>query len=192
MTIKDHYYDYSLGIWTEGVYLKKQKSTFPDASIYVPTSYSSIYKILSSLTFSKDDIFIDMGCGKGRVICLVATYKIDKVIGVELRKQLFKEALRNSKKMKNKNSKIILYNKDAAKYKFNNETILYMFYPFGIITFDRVIQNFRKSFIKNPRNIKIICGQHQSLLLKNYKWLRCIGQIENTHFFIWTNKKEVK
>ena len=50
--------------------------------------YDIIKKILNSLKLKRENIFVDIGCGKGRILFLVATENIKKIVGIELRKKL--------------------------------------------------------------------------------------------------------
>ena len=43
---------------------------------------------MNYLKLDANDVFVDLGCGKGRAVFLAAAQKLKKVIGVELRKEL--------------------------------------------------------------------------------------------------------
>src|SRR5688500_6895725 len=41
----------------------------PDAVAYSTFAYWSIQRVLDRLNLTCDDVFIDLGCGRGRVVC---------------------------------------------------------------------------------------------------------------------------
>ena len=41
------------------------------------------------------DVFVDFGCGKGRVLFLAARYRFARIIGVELSERMAEQARRN-------------------------------------------------------------------------------------------------
>src|SRR5690242_17376110 len=69
-----------LGISTRGVVLVDH----PDASLYAAMDYASIRRTLAALELRPDDVFIDIGCGKGRVLCCAAKSDVGRVVGVDL------------------------------------------------------------------------------------------------------------
>ncbi len=83
--IINFYHDNKFGIKTSGVVEVQNQ----DSVHYATFSYHTIFHILNHLKFNKSDIFIDLGCGKGRVLCCAAQFKLGKVIGVELDKKIF-------------------------------------------------------------------------------------------------------
>src|SRR5690348_10833891 len=68
-----------LGIETRGVVPTRHA----DSVHYATMGYSSIWSILDQLELRRSDVFIDIGSGKGRVLCCAAQYVVDQVIGVE-------------------------------------------------------------------------------------------------------------
>ena len=50
---------------------------------YATVPYRAIFRILTFLSLKPSDVFVDLGCGKGRVVCCAATYDIAEAIGIE-------------------------------------------------------------------------------------------------------------
>jgi len=46
-------------------------------------AYDTYFKIFDHLELKPDDVVVDIGCGKGRVVCVAATYCVKEVIGVD-------------------------------------------------------------------------------------------------------------
>ncbi len=188
-TVQDHYYDKKLGIETSEVLVFKERiSLYKDDEAYYPINYYILEKVIDYLKLSDDDIFIDFGCGKGRVIFFAALEKIKKVVGIELRKELVDIAKRNLHSLKLNNTPIEIINADAANFNIKNETVFFMFNPFGRKTLARVVDNIRESLIVNPRIIRIVYfnAVHYDLL-DSQDWLVPEGEIDNTKVLVWRN-----
>ncbi len=168
MIIKDGYYEKKLGINTTGNYSKKEEmNEFEDDEQYEPTPYLLLKEIKNELRFKKSDVFVDLGCGKGRVPIYFSSLNIRKTIGLELKKSLIEIAQNNVKRLKQKHCEIEIIHQDVLKYNFDEGTIFFMFNPFGWKTMRKVIKKFKASYKKNKRNITIIyfCPASQLLFL---------------------------
>lgn len=55
-----------------------------EASSYVPSDWWSISAVLRALPVDSNHIFLDLGCGKGRVMRLALNRPFSRVVGVEL------------------------------------------------------------------------------------------------------------
>ena len=186
----DHHYDNKLGIETDAQLVSKDNlSLYKDAVIYQPTPYHKLEKMIDYLNLGPDDIFIDLGCGKGRVIFLVATQKLKKVMGLELKKELVDIAKLNLDNLKLNNTPIEIINADAATYDNSKDiTVFFMFNPFGSATLTRVIDNIKNTLIANPRIIRIVyyVPAYRNLF-DNQNWLVSEGEIDKTAIFVWHN-----
>jgi len=146
--------------------------TIADGTRYEPTPYLIINEILNRLELKPDDVFADLGCGKGRSLLMAARRNIKKVIGVEFDSQLLQVAERNIANLKNIRPEIELSNCLAQKYDFSNVTIIYMYNPFGPDTIDEVLDEVHKTLITNPRDFRIayVNPQHDEVL-EQRDWL---------------------
>lgn len=83
--------------------------------------------------------FIDLGCGKGRILILANQLGFPRVIGVERSSSLAKIALGNVSRL-HIPAEIIKH--DASSYQFPNKPIVvYMYNPFGRRTMEKVVAN---------------------------------------------------
>lgn len=188
--IKEHYFEKRLNIKTsEHYFFEDSFSLYKDGIAYQPTPYFIIEKIIDYLKPTPNDIFIDLGCGKGRVVFLVALQKLKKVIGVELNKELIDIAQRNLVNFTHNKTAIEFINNDVANFKVKDETIFFMFNSFGCKTLQSVLNNIKDSLLDNPRQIQIVYfgPTHQSLL-DNEDWLTLERRIDNCGCRIWHNK----
>ena len=111
---------------------------------YSPSSWFTLFKVSRVIPFSRDDVFIDIGAGKGRVVVLAARFfPFKKVIGIELSSELSEVArlnvARNQRKLKCKNVEILT--QDALSYEYPEEiSIVYLYVPFTGSVFRIVVE----------------------------------------------------
>jgi 16S rRNA G966 N2-methylase RsmD len=187
---KEHYYDKRLGIDTSGYYmLRDSLSLYKDGYVYQPTPYWLLEKVFDYLKLKPDDVFVDFGSGKGRVISFVAQQRIKRVIGIELHKELTDIAKINLDNLKSRNTPVEIINTDAATFDAKEGTMFFMFNPFGEKTVARVIENIKDTLAANPRKIRIVYGRPAfSHRLDSQDWLVPEGEIENTGALAWHNR----
>ena len=179
-----------LGIETHGYSFPKDNiNLYDDAEPYVATSYSRLKKMINYLKLSKEDIFIDLGCGAGRPLFVVGTQWLKKVIGIEIRKELVDIAKKNLRNLKLNNTPIEIINTNAIAFDIKEGTVFFMFNPFGKEAFTKVIGNIKKSLVTNPRKIRIV--YYNSVykdLLDSQDWLVSEEEIDKTDIFVWHSK----
>jgi SAM-dependent methyltransferase len=191
----DHFYDWRLGIETaKNVYFSELGYTNPSYIWYEPSLYRSIHKILRIIKAAKeDDVLLDYGCGKGRVLVVAAQYPFQKVIGVELNPELSNIARDNIQKarVKLRCKDIQVITADATSYLVPPEVnFFFFFYPFTGEIMSRVIDNIHTSLISNPRDITILfipAFNNPLTILDNCTWLE---KCREEHIFPrwWRNR----
>src|SRR5689334_19465270 len=77
-----------------------------DVGPYSTFAYSAINRILDELSLTPDDVFIDIGCGKGRVVCCAARRGIKQVIGVDIDEELCATARSNAEHLAGRHSPV--------------------------------------------------------------------------------------
>jgi len=95
--------------------------------------YWHLKKIFKYLPAREDDVFVDLGCGYGRVLFYAATRGFKHVEGYEIRKELSDQIKINIDKFETE-SFIEVELCDARKVNLYRVTVIYMFNPFGIDT----------------------------------------------------------
>jgi SAM-dependent methyltransferase len=118
-----------------------------------------LHRILRDIAISEDDVFIDFGSGKGRVLFVAAHYGFHKVIGVELSAKLNQIASRNIAKNQHRLvcKDVELVTVDAAQYDIPDDvTVAYFYNPFGGHVFSDVVDRIRASLVRNPRDFRLI------------------------------------
>lgn len=126
---------------------------------YEPSSWFALRRVLSKRDVTEDDVFIDFGCGKGRIVFQAARYRFKKVIGIELSPQLTAIANDNIERslVKLRCKNIELVNKDVLQYEIPDDvTVAYFYNPFEGDIFAAVVDKLVASLKRRPRLLKII------------------------------------
>lgn len=181
LTQKVHSFTYELylGIQTKG----RVDSTIAGYGYYSPLPYLVILAILKRLGLKQDDVFVDVGCGKGRVVCCACRLPICRVVGIEVNKELLDQALVNVTKMHGQRCEFEPVAGQAEEYDFHDTTALLLFNPFDIGPMRQVIDKLSESYKASPRLIKIAyanCLYQQPM--EAATWLRKSEEWSATRF----------
>ena len=138
------------------------KENVVDSTDYQSTNIWQIKKLFvnSFVENPRNHIFLDIGCGKGKVLLEAAKHGFKKCIGIDFSDDLCRIARRNSRVFRNGiyRDKIMIIRKDARNYKFDNgENVLFTFNPFGASSLEIMLNNLYDSFINNPRELLVFC-----------------------------------
>jgi SAM-dependent methyltransferase len=105
-------------------------------------------------------VFVDYGCGKGRVLALAAERPFLRVEGVELSQDLHRVAVRNVAKARNTGAlraPILVHHQDATEYELPKEPlVIYLFNPFGEKVILRVLDAIQSSLREAPRDAYVV------------------------------------
>lgn len=155
------FYDWCWGIQTRGITTSEQLGlTDPQCIRYQPVSYGDFKRVMKHVKVrAGEDVFVDYGSGKGRVLIMAARYPFRKVIGVELSAELNVIAQANlertRKKLKCNNIEIIT--SDARQYSLPTDvTFIHMFNPFVGEVLVQVLQRVHDSLLAAPRKITLL------------------------------------
>jgi SAM-dependent methyltransferase len=123
---------------------------------HIATDPKDFADVMQSLSIDPSAYtFVDLGCGKGRVLILAAEYTFKKIVGVEFVRELFDSARTNITKLQLKNVELIFG--DAATFEFpKGPVMLYLCNPFGSQIVREVAENARLSWIRDKRPLTVI------------------------------------
>ena len=151
------------GIHTTGSdELKKTEATGVDishATVYMPASYLLLEEVFTKLPPGELNHFLDIGCGKGRALCVAAHHGFNTVTGIDFSNKLCGEAEANLQHTKHilPALNFLIINKDAATFEIPPAAdCIFFFNPFDQFIMSAVAKNILNSYKKNPRNIFII------------------------------------
>lgn len=159
-----------LGIHSRGVIFTRKQL---DYKHYATSSYSFIMRILRSLNMDRRDVFVDIGCGKGRVLCCASRFEIKEVIGVEIDDNLYKIARENVRKAHGKKSSIMIIHASAIDFDFSLGTIYYLFDTYGESSLRITLAKMKESLRVHPRRFRIVYVNpvHETVFSQS-KWLK--------------------
>jgi SAM-dependent methyltransferase len=131
----------------------------PERVSYEAGSWLDIPRALHSESITRGDVFLDLGCGKGRAIVMASLYGFGRITGVELSPDLARSARRNVETFRPRkrceNIEVVVA--DAVQYAIPDDvTVVYLYNPFRGGTFDSVIANLTASLDRNPRDVRLI------------------------------------
>lgn len=129
---------------------------------YAPTRSRCFRKLMENLDFSDNSVFVDLGSGKGRVLCMASKFPFKRVVGVEFSHYLCEEARRYVSMFREKmkigaDTDIEIVESDVVDYEINDdENVFYLFHPFDATVLGRVLSNLSISLEKKPREMWLI------------------------------------
>lgn len=126
-----------------------------DAHAYDTTAYSSIFRILERLELGPDDVLVDVGCGKGRVLCCAARLPVRKVLGVDLDRRLCQAARANVERLRGRRAPVELLHSPAQDVDYAECTAFVLCNPFGPATLERWLDALGRSLRARPRGIRL-------------------------------------
>ena len=139
--------------------LEKKGIDISSATIYMPVSYDVLEEFFTKINLSTFNHFLDIGCGKGRAMCVAASYSIKKISGVEFSTDLYNGARKNLNIIQEQYPKteFDIYNNDAFYFEIDDDVdCIFMFNPFDEIIMSAVMENIETSLENNPRKMTII------------------------------------
>ena len=171
-------------------YLKgeySEKAMYNDNVWYESPDYWYLYKIARLLGKNdlSNEVFCDIGSGKGRVLCVMARQNFKQVVGIELFEELCHTAAINANRMRGRKTPIDIICEDATRVALSEATVFFMFNPFGENTLRAVLENIKLAKITNQSNITIIYynAVHEDVL-ESCGWLE-----EYYYFYTATGRK---
>ncbi|MGW1059914.1 methyltransferase domain-containing protein [Micromonospora rubida] len=140
---------------------------------YQPSDTWLLTRILPPAEVGPDDVFVDVGTGKGRVVLVAARrYRPRRIIGVEVAPDLLAVARRNVARLRDA-STIDLVGADASTWKVPPDaTIFHLFNPFVGETFHRFLDGVLSSQAEHPRRIRLVYANpvmHDALLAAGFQ-----------------------
>lgn len=131
----------------------------PERVDYEAAPWGALRRILKRDEIDERDVFIDLGCGKGRALLQAAKYPFKRVIGVELSAELANVAMANierfAPKLRCKNVEVV--HSDVLKYDLPDDvTVVFMNNPFQGRIFGGVVEKLQESLRRRPRALRIV------------------------------------
>jgi SAM-dependent methyltransferase len=128
---------------------------------YEPTPYSALKLLFQNYEIKSTDRMVDFGCGKGRLNFYLHYFFNASVVGIEMNRTFYQEAMENKegylKKHKNGHGKVYFHHCLAEEYEIcSMDNYFYFFNPFSIQIFTRVVNHILESVENEDREITLI------------------------------------
>jgi SAM-dependent methyltransferase len=126
---------------------------------YTPSSWLTLRRALRHVTVGRDDVFLDLGSGKGRVVLQSARWPFKRVIGVEISAELNAVAIANLEASRRRLlcQDVELAEADILDYRVPDDvTVVYAYNPVGGPVFDAAIRALVASFDQEPRRMRLL------------------------------------
>jgi SAM-dependent methyltransferase len=156
----DYDWEHSVDTTRSNVGFRTQFRTGVMARPYFATEPWLFEQIMQALPINFSQFtFVDIGCGKGRVLMMASNYPFQRIIGVEFIPNLHRAAKKNIAIYSNERQRcreIETVCMDARDFQFPpGPLVVYLFNPFSESTFAQVLQNLRQSMEQTPQPVYI-------------------------------------
>ena len=156
----------------------------PEREGYEGSGWIDLRRMLRRGEVSPQDVFVDLGAGKGKIVMLAARYPFARVTGVEISEDLNVIGRRNlaQGRYRQRAKHVELVTADIAEYEIPDDvTVAYIYNTVRGETFDRVIANLVASVDRRPRRMRVIylnAQEHDRLMATGrFKLQRTAGRL---------------
>jgi SAM-dependent methyltransferase len=154
---------------------------------YQASEEAELIEVASRLAMDpRNFTFIDIGCGKGRILLVAARLGFRRIVGVELAPELVDVAKKNLAKLAVTNA--LLIHGDAAEYVFPPGALLtYLYNPFGAPVMSQLLRNLEHRIEQGGTDEIYVAykGLACRPLLDESRFLRRLNAPELKHIAIW-------
>lgn len=165
--IEDCYFDYRFRLETREELLVKDMDISPKdrqhAEKYKPTRARYFQQLMKSLRPNTEQVFVDVGCGKGRILILAALYGFQKIRGIEISPSLSNIADRNIRAFKargRESKEIEVHCRSILNYEFqHDETFFFLYSPFDEYITERFLERLKESICEYPRELTLVFNE---------------------------------
>ncbi|WP_158284181.1 class I SAM-dependent methyltransferase [Azospirillum sp. TSO22-1] len=162
---------------------------------YTPTRVRAFHKLMAHLKPPLGGVFVDFGCGKGRILCAAAAYPFRRIVGIEFAPELAAICRTNVtvySRSANPSADIVIIEGDAAEYRFTgDEEVIFLFNPFRPAVMAVVLGNLHRSLRVRHRVVQLIVSNPAGLapVLAKDALLRKTDEYAygSSRFFIYSN-----
>jgi SAM-dependent methyltransferase len=139
--------------------LRKKGIDTQHATLYMPVAYPVLEALLQQIPDTHKQHFIDIGCGKGRALCVAAHYGFIQLSGIDFSASFCEAAKTNLAATAAVHPQVTyeVVNNDAFYYEIpDSATCIFLFNPFDDVILSGVIGNIESSLQRRPRKLYVI------------------------------------
>src|SRR5215203_4694311 len=153
-------FDRRYGVQTDGrIDLDTFGLAAEDRVEYTPSGWLDVRRALANERVQGDDVFLDLGSGKGRVVLQAARFPFKRVVGVELSAELNAIAWDNVTASRRRLGcpDIELVTADVAAFPIPDDvTFVYIYNAFKGFVFQRALEELIASVDRRPRSVRLL------------------------------------
>ena len=158
-------FDKTFGVDTSGTVplsaLEIQSSNWIHGVCYGGTERGTFEEIFDGVELRfEDNVFVDLGSGKGKALLLASHFPFKKVIGVEFSDELHRVAVENLRRYaapQQRCKDLTSICADATAFAYPEENlVVYLYHPFGEAVMAPVIENLKRSVKQTPRDLVVV------------------------------------
>jgi len=152
-------------VYLEDLGLESEQRVWHD-----PSDWMALRRALERLEVTNEDVFVDYGSGLGRAVIVAATFRFQRVIGVEMSAEMTERARAHVGRTKrhHRAGEVELVVADALDWDVPPDlTVAYLYCPFTETVFERVIEKLAESVDRHPRPLRLVYNypvEHSRLL----------------------------
>ena len=131
----------------------------PDRLHYLPSPWHVLPRALRYIGVSDRDVFVEFGCGKGRVVHQAARRPFRRVVGVEISPVLAEVARSGlaARRHQHRCRDVEIVVADVTAFRVPDDlTVAYFYRPFTGDVFESVLRGIVESIDRNPRRVRLI------------------------------------
>jgi precorrin-6B methylase 2 len=148
-------------------------SACADATCYEGTPYLMLIEVFRHLRLRTNDVLVDVGCGKGRVLRMALHCAVGVAVGVELDAGFLEAARSNLEGSGSDSDRYSLFHGLVQDFNFDSATVLFLFNPFGAKTMREMLDRVAASLRRRPREVRIVyVNPVEEAVLAETPWLR--------------------
>jgi SAM-dependent methyltransferase len=144
-----------------------------DSLGYEGTPYLMLVEVFRHLKLRMNDVFVDVGCGKGRVLLMALQSAVGVAVGVELDAGFLDAARDNLEGSGSDSGRYDLFHGQVQDFNFDSATVLFLFNPFGAKTMREMLDRVAASLRRRPREVRIVyVNPVEEAVLAETSWLK--------------------
>lgn len=144
---------------------------------YQPASREAFHDLMSYVEFDDRDVFVDIGCGKGKAIYYALCLGYNKCLGIEYSKILSEIASKNFVAL-NVAHRVQVLNMDAGDLDpclISLGSVIYLYNPFSGAVLSKFLRVLKSSIERQPREVTVAylnCVHHEVFVELDFKIIR--------------------
>ncbi len=142
----------------------------PGAVPYLPCGVDAILRAVREAPLNREDVFVDLGAGIGRVALLAHLVTGARAIGVELQPHLVETARKTARRLALLDGMATFIVGDAADVEVEPGAVYFIYASFGRATLRRVLSRLERDARRKPRFT--LCAVDFEVSLAEQPWLR--------------------